>query len=329
MLRRFILLAFLLLTVPAIAQDEPSVADASSFPAFIDSIRSDAQSSGIGSRGLQALSYASFEPSIIRLDRKQPESKLTFAQYAKSTLTAARIQRGQALAGENAAVLQQVSRYYGVPARIIVALWGKETDFGRNTGGENVIAALATLAYEGRRADFFKSELLQALRIVDQGHVEASAMQGSWAGAMGQCQFMPSSFFKYAVDGDGDGRIDIWGDTTDVFASTANYLHTEGWNPAQPWGMEVAAPPNLNPAVVGKEHSYSYADWARAGVMLASGQSLPNGQGLVSLIQPDGPSGRSFLITDNFRVLLHWNKSSYFAASVGLLADAIGNQSGD
>ena len=309
----------LLFAMPAIAQSDAG------FASFLAGVQADAQAAGISAHGVSALRGATFEASIIRLDQKQPEGQITFDKYLKSTITSARVERGQRLLAENATELNRVSRQYGVPAKIIVALWGKETDFGRNTGGESVISALATLAYEGRRADFFRNELIEALRIIDAGHIDAANMQGSWAGAMGQCQFMPTSFFKYAVDGDGDGRIDIWNDTTDVFASAANYLHTEGWNPAQGWGLEVNAPIDLDQSYVGKDKTLTYAEWRQRGVTSLNGEVLPQKDTRVSLIQPDGANGRSFLITDNFRVLLHWNKSSYFAASVGLLADAIGD----
>ncbi len=309
----------LLFAMPAIAQSDAG------FASFLAGVQADAQAAGIGARGLSALRGATFEASIIRLDQKQPEGQITFDKYLKSTITSARVERGQRLLDENAAELNRVSRQYGVPTKIIVALWGKETDFGRNTGGESVISALATLAYEGRRADFFRNELIEALRIIDAGHIDAADMQGSWAGAMGQCQFMPTSFFKYAVDGDGDGRIDIWNDTTDVFASAANYLHTEGWNAYQGWGLEVSVPINLDQSYVGKDKTLTYAEWRQRGVTSLNGEALPQKDTRVSLIQPDGANGRSFLITDNFRILLHWNKSSYFAASVGLLADAIGD----
>lgn len=320
-MRLFLLIGLaIVLTVPAFAQS-PS----QGFGDFLAGVRQEAQQAGIGSRGLAALNGATFEADLIRLDRNQPESKLTFEKYLKNTVTPARIQRGQALMAEHAVLLNRIGRQYGVPPRFIVALWGKETDFGRNTGGQNIVDALATLAYEGRRADFFRQELIQALRIIDQGHIDASAMIGSWAGAMGQCQFMPSSFFKYAVDGDGDGRIDIWGDLADVFASTANYLRTEGWNEGLTWGREVSVPATLDQSYVGKEKQMTLAQWSQLGVHTADDEPLPSRDLSASLVQPDGAGGRSFLIYDNFRVLLHWNKSTYFAASVGTLADAIGS----
>lgn len=321
-MRFFLFLAGLFLfSGAAIAQDEAG------FPAFLNGVRQEAAAAGIGPAGQAALTRARFEPDYIRLDRNQPEGKQTFAKYLSNTITKARVERGQRLMAEHQALLNRISRQYGVPARFIVALWGKETDFGRNSGGQSTIDALATLAYEGRRADFFRSELINALRIIDQGHIDANDMIGSWAGAMGQCQFMPSSFFKYAVDGDGDGRIDIWNDLADVFASTANYLKTEGWNNAEPWGEEVTVPAGFNTAYIGKEKDMrSNAEWSRLGVRTLSGKPLPETRAPLNrvLVQPDG-SDRIFLVSQNFMVLLHWNKSTYFATSVSLLADAIGS----
>lgn len=295
------------------------------FASFLEGVRADASAAGVGSRGLAALNATTFRDNVIRLDRNQPESKITFEQYVKNTVTPARIARGQSLMQQFAPQLARAGQRYNVQPRFIVALWGKETDFGRNMGGTNVIDALATLAYEGRRADFFRTELIAALRIIDQGHVTRDKMIGSWAGAMGQCQFMPTSFFKYAVDGDGDGRIDIWNDEADVFASAANYLYTEGWSDQLTWGREVDAPASLDPIYIGKDKTLTLAEWQIVGVRGSGGEPLPNRDLRASLVQPDGAGGRSFLIYDNFRVLLHWNKSTYFATSVGLLADAIGS----
>lgn len=332
----FPLCILLILALCACAETSPSTAApaqravqpvvSGDFRAFIAGVRRDAAANGIGARGQAALNNVQFEQSVIDLDQKQPESRITFAKYAKSTVTPARIAKGRQLMAEHAALLQKTSARYGVPARFIVALWAKETDFGRNTGGENVIDALATLAYEGRRATFFRSELLNALKIVDQGHVRADDMLGSWAGAMGQCQFMPSSFFKYGADGDGDGRVDIWNDEADVFASTANYLHTEGWNPAIGWGREVHLTRSLDPAMIGLDKTpLRLSEWQRAGVRALDGAPLPSRDITASLIQPDGNGGRTFLVYDNYRIIMHWNKSTYFATSIGLLADAFGD----
>ncbi|HSK40595.1 MAG TPA: lytic murein transglycosylase, partial [Arenibaculum sp.] len=213
---------------------------ATDFAAWVGDLRREAVGRGISTCVLDAALHGVAPlPRVIELDRKQPERTITFARYLDRVVTPARVRRGRALHAEHRALLEEIGHRYGVQPRFIVALWGIETDFGRNTGGFDVIAALATLAYDGRRSAYFRSELLDALEILEQGHVRPEAMKGSWAGAMGQCQFMPSSFRRYAVDADGDGRRDIWSTLPDVFASTANYLGQAGWNPRYTWGREV------------------------------------------------------------------------------------------
>jgi membrane-bound lytic murein transglycosylase B len=222
--------------------------------------------------------------------------------------------------------LARVTARYGVPEQYIVALWGMESAFGKIQGKEDVVSALATLAFEGRREAFFTKQLIAALKIIDQGHVDAGNLKGSWAGAMGQSQFMPTSFLTYAADGDGDGKIDIWNNLDDVFASTANYLATEGWQPGVSWGREVKLPEQFNAEQLGLKDSQGHREeqWAAKGVVLANGSPLP-ASGLRSwVIAPDDMQGRAFLVYDNFRTLMHWNRSYYFAISVGMMADGIG-----
>ena len=223
-------------------------------------------------------------------------------------------------------------RKYGVPREYIVALWGIETNFGTNTGGYDVINALATLAWDGRRADFFKKEMFDALKIIDQGHITHANMKGSWAGAMGQNQFMPSSFHSFAVDGDGDGRKDIWTNKADVFASTANYLKTVGWKPSETWGREVKIPASLQAAIDAEQGKdlksrsvRSLQEWKDLGVTQMNGQPIPVAAGMRgTIIQPGGAGvGQAYLVYDNYRAFMHWNKSVYFATSVGLLANEI------
>jgi membrane-bound lytic murein transglycosylase B len=217
-----------------------------------------------------------------------------------------------------------VAADFGVQARFIVALWAVETDFGRFTGGFDLVPALATLAYEGRRADLFASELIEALRIIDRGEAPPKGLKGSWAGAMGQSQFMPSSFNRMAVDYDGDGRRDIWSSQPDVFASMANYLRQSGWNGQQTWGRAVRIPAGLE-TDAGLAISRPLADWQKLGIRLPDGGALPQVAMNASLILPDGAGGSAFLVYDNYRVLMQWNRSTYFATSIGLLADMIGD----
>lgn len=314
-----------LLVLASLGFAPPARAEAG-FEAWRARFEADIQGEGLTSGVVQeALDSATFLPRVIELDQKQPESTVTFARYAERILSPDRIQRGRALYRQHQRLLERIAGEYGVPARYIVALWGIETNYGANTGGTEIISALATLAYEGRRADFFRQELVQALRVLDQGHISVHEMKGSWAGAMGQCQFMPSSFMRFAVDGNGDGRRDIWNSLPDVFASTANYLAQSGWKSGEHWGREVRLPARARPDWVGLDTQRPLSEWARLGVLLRDGSALPARDDLdASLVQPDGPGGRAFLVYDNYRVVMKWNRSTYFATTVGLLADRLG-----
>jgi len=258
---------------------------------------------------------------VIELDRSQPEFTLTFDQYLGRTVPAARVARGRQLLAENRTLLGEISAAYKVQPRFIVALWGIETDFGRVTGGFNVVEALATLAFEGRRANYFRTELMLALQIVNDGHISAKDMRGSWAGAMGQSQFMPSSFVKYALDYDRDGRRDIWSTRSDVLASIANYLNQVGWRDDQTWGREVKFDEQVDRSTL--SGSRSLAEWGKLGVRRIDGGPLPRRPVIASLVTLDGPRPRTFLVYDNYRAILKWNRSTFFALAVGLLADQL------
>ncbi|MBM3572125.1 MAG: lytic murein transglycosylase [Alphaproteobacteria bacterium] len=260
---------------------------------------------------------------VLELDRKQPEFTLTFDQYVERVVNAQRIQTGQRRRDEHRQVLDEIGRRYRVPPQFIVALWGIETDFGRITGNFPVIAALATLAYDGRRAKFFRGELMQALKILDDGHIAAGEMRGSWAGAMGQSQFMPSSFNRFAVDYDGDGRRDIWHSQPDVFASIANYLSGSGWKIDQPWGVLVTVPASVDRKDADLSVQRSVAEWRAIGIQPADGRNLPAAAVAASVLAPGGPAGPAYLVTENFRTIMKWNRSIYFATATGLLADGI------
>lgn len=304
-----------------------------SFDDFLGDVRVQARQQGISQRTLdRALQGLQPIPKVIELDRKQPESTMSFAQYRTRIVNPTRIAEGRRLMRQHAHALAVAEQKYGVPREYIVALWGIETNFGGNTGGYDVINALATLAWDGRRSDFFGKELINALRIIDQGHITHDRMKGSWAGAMGQNQFMPSSFHAYAVDGDGDGRKDIWDNLSDVFASTANYLSTVGWKPNQTWGREIKIPRSLQPAI-NKEQGTSLPtranrtlkEWHDLGVTQPNGQPIPIVDGMrATIVQPDGEGTPAYLAYDNYRAFMHWNRSVYFATSVGLLANEIG-----
>lgn len=313
------LLASLATPIAATAQED--------FATWLAALRAEAAEKGIPSSITDvALDGVRPIPRVVELDRRQPESTQTMAQYLANTVSDARIRRGRELLAIYRPLLQRMSSEYGVPPRTIIALWAMESNYGDVQGNFKVIDALATLAYEGRRAAFFRGELFEALRILAEGHIRADAMKGSWAGAMGQAQFMPSTFRKWAADGDGDGRRDIWNSPADVFASTANFLRGLGWKANESWGCEVKLPSGyFDRTQLGKETQKPVEAWRIRGVRLPGGAPLPNFPGEVSIVQPDGPGGRAFLIADNFRAVMKWNRSTYFAAAVGLLSDKIGS----
>lgn len=293
--------------------------------AWLAGVKQEARQKGISDATINAaFAGAKPIPRVVELDRKQPEGRLTFAQYKQRVISDARIRKGRILLKEHSAELARASQKYGVPPQYIVALWGIETSYGENTGGFKVVPALATLAHDGRRAKFFRSELLNALRIIDEGHIRAVDMKGSWAGAMGQNQFMPSSFHAFAVDGNNDGRRNIWGSLPDVFASTANYLSKSGWKEDEKWGRAVKLPSGFSKSLTGTDTKKTLQQWQALGVRLPNGAALPNGGDIrASVVIPDGLNGPAFLAYNNYRVVLKWNRSTYFATSVGLLADAI------
>lgn len=297
------------------------------FAAWLQDIRAEAMTLGIRAQTLDAtLTGLRPLPRVIELDRKQPEETLTYAQYLERTLPASRVQKGRRLLHEHRALLQEIGDKYGVPPGVMVALWGMETDFGNVTGNFPVLAALATLAYDGRRSDLFRRELLAALKIVDAGHVRPDAMTGSWAGAMGQNQFMPSSFLQYAVDYNGDGRRDIWTTLADVFASTAHYLARSGWQARATWGHRVVLPAGFEIPSNSDQMHKSPTAWHALGVRRADGGVLPDGPEPVLLVLPGGATGPAFLVYQNYQVLLKWNRSTYFALTVGQFADQLGGK---
>ncbi len=314
-------LAALLSLAPVFAKAEAGFAD------WLIGFRAEAARQGISSRTLDlALAGVAPVPRVLELDRRQPEKTISFAAYRQNLISDARVKAARARLIQYHAPLMAVVAETGVPAAYIMALWAVESDFGRGQGNFAIIPALATLAYDGRRQSFFAGELLAALHILDRGEATLAQLRGSWAGAMGQSQFMPSSFLKYAKDGDGDGRRDIWGNPRDVFASIANYLTTVGWRGDLRWGREVRVPANLPAETVGLKTRKPLTDWAALGLARLDGLPLRGPDGVeASLIQPDGPTGPSYLVYDNFRTLMDWNRSTYFATAIGLLADRIGD----
>ena len=259
--------------------------------AWLRGVRAEALKAGVDAGTLDAaLGSVEEIPRVMELAHNQPEFKMTWDQYLGIVVSDERVTKGRALLKENRALVDRFAVPTGIPSSTVVALWGIESNFGTRLGDFEVVPALATLSYNNFRAQFFRGQLIAALQIVSQGHIGLHQMKGSWAGAMGQCQFIPTSFLAYAADGDGDGRKDIWTNKADVFASIVNYLNRVGWRPGLSWGEEVTG----------------------AG-----------GQGGGRIVRPAGANGPAFRTTENFKVILRWNQSDFFGLAVGLLSDRI------
>ena len=259
------------------------------------------------------------DPKIVALTKKQSEFVRPIWGYLDNAISASRLNRGREMAVRYASHLAAVERAYGVPRSVVLGVWGMETNFGSYTGSMDVIRSLATLAHIGYRDDFFEKELLTALQILEKDHITRTAMTGSWAGAMGQTQFMPSSYMKWAVDGDGDGRRDIWTSVPDALASTANYLKQHGWEAGQPWGVEVAVPKGFD----FKAQRQTFAEWSRAGFRRAGTSGNLPGSGEAQLFLPAGASGPAFLVTANYDAIKAYNASDAYALGVAHLGDRL------
>ena len=308
------------------------------FQSYTAALKAEAQSRGYDQALLEAVfSSLQFHERVVSADRSQPEVVETLDTYLPKRVSETRIRMARERYQQYLPQLEEIGKRYGVQPRFIVALWGLESSFGRFQGNYSIPSALATLAYEGRREAFFRTEFFHALDILAQGHIDLENMKGSWAGAMGQSQFMPSSFLAYAQDGDGDGKKDIWTNELDVFASIAYYLKRQGWNNSLTWGREVKLPAGFDAAHAIQRGSLarnewlsrwdasarSMADWHKLGVRRLNGEALPQREINAALVLPDGPKGRAFLAYDNYKSLMHWNRSYYFVTSVGYLADLI------
>lgn len=294
------------------------------FKSWLADLRAEAREAGVSEKILnEALRDVEPIRRVIRYDRQQPEFTQTFRQYIDRRITQNRVKQGRALLKKHHALLKDIHAQYGVPPRYIIAFWGLETSFGNYQGGFRVIDALVTLAYDQRRPEFFRTQLLAALKILEKGHITADQMKGSWAGAMGQMQFMPTTFAAYAVDYTGDGRKDIWNSVPDAFASAANFLASLGWRPGQRWGRRVSLPDDFDPALATLAQKKPLTAWARMGVRRADGTALPKADMKGSVILPEGRKGPAFIVYPNFRVIMGWNRSVNYALSVGLLADRL------
>jgi len=321
-LRKNILILTVILTTFFISDGQSAYAE--DFSSWLEDFRQEARTKGISEATLHAaLDDLQPIPRVIELDRKQPEFTQTFWRYLDARVTEDRVERGRMLRELHTELLDSIAREYGVQPRFLVAFWGLETNFGDYLGSFPVIGSLATLAHDPRRSDFFRTELLAALSIIDAGHIPVSEMVGSWAGAMGQPQFMPSTFVRFAVDGDGDGRRDIWHSLPDVFASAANFLSKSGWQGERNWGREVKLPPDFALELAGLEVEKSLVAWQVLGVRKINGDELPRVNIKASVVLPAGHAGPAFLVYNNFRTTLQWNRSDLYAIAVGHLADRI------
>ncbi len=308
----------------------PALAQAQDFEGWLAELQVEAYKLGISEAIFNAaLGDARPIKRVIELDRKQPEFTMTFDEYLNKIVSKKRANKAAKMLVKYDKILTEVSQRYGVQKRFIVTFWGVETNFGQYLGSFNVPHSLATLAYDGRRSAYFRKELLNALKILEDGHILPNNMKGSWAGAMGQSQFMPSSFLAYAVDWDGDGKRDIWSTKSDVFASTAYYLAEAGWNDSVTWGRRVKIPTGF---AIENKGAYLLAEekvrkklskWAEAGILSLDGSQLPEADLFARLVMPSGDDGPTFLVYSNFDSILDWNRSNYYALAIGHLSDML------
>ncbi|MEX0732709.1 MAG: lytic murein transglycosylase [Aquisalimonadaceae bacterium] len=307
--------AALCLTGTAVADD---------FQACIGELRDTARQTGITEDTINiGLADIVQQTRVLELDSRQPEFFQTFWQYMDVRVTDDRIQRGRQLLEEHRTLLDRVHRDFGVRPNYLVAFWGLETNFGAYFGKMPVLDSLATLACDPRRSRYFTSELMEALRILDAGHIPRDDMLGSWAGAMGHTQFMPSTFNAHAIDYDDDGRIDLWSSLPDAFASSARYLSDMGWRDGERWGREVRVPDDFRWNLAGLDNARPLEEWADLGIRRADGGTLPVADMDAALVLPAGHRGPAFLVYNNFRKIMRWNTSISYALAVGHLADRI------
>lgn len=310
------------------AGDVAEAAPVGDFASWLADFRREARAAGIDAATLEhALDGVRYRSRVIELDRSQPEFVRPIWEYLDSAVSASRVTNGRDRLAEHRDTARKVERRYGVPAEILVAIWGVESNYGGNFGDFSTLEALATLAFEGRRRDFARGELLAALRIIEAGDIPPDDMIGSWAGAMGHTQFLPSSFTAYAVDADGDGRRDIWGSIPDVLASTANYLAEAGWQPNETWGEEVRLPQDFDYAQAELSTRRSSSEWAELGVRPVGGGELP-AFAAAAVITPAGARGPAFLVGPNFRAILRYNNATSYALAVATLAAEIAGRDG-
>lgn len=299
-----------------------------SFEDWLRALRTEAVGQGIRPQTFdRAFRQVRLSDRVVELDSSQPEFARQVWQYLDSAVNERRVQAGRQKIEENAALFRRIAQNSGVPQEILAGFWGIETDFGNSTGGFSVIDALTTLAYKGRRTGYFRTELLAALRILDSGDIAPERMSGSWAGAMGQTQFMPTIFLKHAVDEDGDGHRDIWGSLPDVLASTAKFVLANGWRAGERWGEEVRLPAGFAYDQAELTVVKPASEWGRLGVAPVAGGAL-SGDDPASILVLAGHQGPAFLVRENFRAIMRYNPSTSYALAVALLADRMAGRPG-
>ncbi len=317
------------LALTALAAWQPAAAvQTPDFSSCVSTLQQKARNEGISEPVVKnVLGQVAYRERVISADRHQPEFTETFAHYLDQRVTTLRVLQGRALYAQHRPLLDRLTRKYGIPPQYLLAFWGMETGYGHFFGKVPILDSLATLACDPRRSDYFTGQLMDALKIVDRGDVQPGEMQGSWAGAMGNFQFMPSVFLQYAVDGDGDGRRDLWKSLPDAMASAANFLDGLGWQRGLRWGREVRLPDHFPYYQAGLDKPKTLKQWQALGVRQNDGSALPDVDIKASLLVPSGHRGPAFLVYQNFNVIMRWNQSEFYALSVGILADRIAGAS--
>ena len=309
---------------PPVARSAARPVPNAGYDAWLAAFRQRALSQGLSAATIdRGLREAGYIPDVVERDRNQTEFTRTLEDYLAIAASDERVSKGRTQRGRQGATLSAIEARFGVPADVVTAVWGLESFYGERRGDIPVVASTSTLAYDGRRGAFFEQQLIAALRILQRGDVSAERMTGSWAGAMGHTQFIPTSYLAYAVDFTGDGRADIWSDDpTDALASAAAYLQRSGWQAGRPWGLEVRLPAGFNPGLAGRGNRRDAGAWSAMGVTDMSGRPLPNA-GAAAILLPAGPAGPAFAVFRNFDVILRYNNAENYAIGVGHLSDRI------
>jgi membrane-bound lytic murein transglycosylase B len=299
-------------------------APADNFQGCVERLWPSARSAGVSQATFQrAFQGLTPDPEVIEQATHQPEYVKPIGEYVDAATSAKKIDTGKQKLVEYKQLLDGLEARYGVDRHIVVAIWGVESKYGEKPGDKNVIRSLATLICSGTKASFAKPQLVSALKILQRGDVSLEAMNGSWAGAMGHTQFIPTTYTAFAVDGDGDGKRDIWGNIPDALASTASYLKQSGWRSGETWGYEVVVPKGVSPSKFGESTLKTLADWQKLGFVRADGQAYPRLGDKASLYAPEGTGGPAFLVLNNFRAILHYNTAKPYALAVGHLSDRL------